>query len=143
NMNKRIASLLDFLEESVSVNNIDNDLLRIGEKVFWLLKSRSFSHGDDLMNEGYALAADMGLLIAKLLRETCPSVQWVVLRKPRSGMAYNLPVLSGFGSLTLDPVGGSIAEAQAILSDKRSFDVWKNIYSFWRDKASKVHLQKT
>lgn len=49
----------------------------------------------------------MGLLTAEFLVERgAGKVRWSVMRRPRSDMSYNLPVLEGFGKLTLDPGGG-------------------------------------
>ena len=49
-----------------------------------------------LTNVGYAVAADMGLLVAKLLLEACrPKVEWMLVTKPKRDSSYHLPVLTG------------------------------------------------
>jgi len=94
--------------------------------------------GPKLTNAGYALAADMGLLVAKFLLSECGDrIKWSILKRPKSDMSYNLPVLIGFSTLQhLDPIGGSIAEAYGILRGNRGAAIWKDIFIFWKEKAS-------
>jgi hypothetical protein len=77
-------------------------------------------------------------LTAKLLlRASAGRLRWEVVRKPKSDISYNLPVLAGFSNnLTLDPVGGSVAEATAVLVGRRSGDAWARILDFWGSRAS-------
>jgi hypothetical protein len=115
-------------------------LARIGEKFALALSQSEFStrtpDGPKLTNQGYALAADMGLLVARFLLEECgEKIHWETLRKPKREMAYNLPVLIGF-DIYLEPVGGTIAEAYAILRGTRSGDILKKMFTFWRSKVT-------
>lgn len=50
-------------------------------------------------------------------------------------MSYNLPVLTGFGKLILDPIGGSVAEATGVLTGLRGSDAWDKILDFWTSKV--------
>ncbi len=122
--------------------NIENQLLALGYKVSDLLNSSQFTEkglkGRSLSSQGYALAADMGLLVAQLLIEkNNGKIYWEILKKPKSEISYNLPVLKGFSVTYLDPVGGSTAEASAILRGQREGDSWKKIYEFWSSKVEK------
>ena len=111
----------------------------IGTKIATLLPRPQFSHGAPenpaLTHQGYAMASDVGLLVAQLLLRDFPDVHWTVIRKPKSDMSYNLPALTGFGKIHLEPVGASIAEAFAVLRGHRSCDTWRLIYTFWSEKA--------
>jgi len=82
-----------------------------------------------LTNIGYSLAADIGLLTA---RQVCSAVgekvRWEIVKRPRSDVSYNLPVLKGFGRDSYDPVGVSVADAVAVLSGRRSPDVWVKVF---------------
>lgn len=127
-----LVSYLDVVDDS----DIENFLTEAGIQAVRLLKEDSFSEdgprGKRLSNLGYALAADMGLLVAKLLVENHgDQIHWNIIRKPKSEMSYNLPVLTGFKGNYLDPIGGSAAEANAILRGERDANTWKNIYVFW------------
>ena len=117
-------------------------LLRLGSRVTERLGDTEFSkHMPDgtrtLTNAGHALAADVGLLTAKLLlRATSGRIRWEVVRKPKSDISFNLPVLAGFSNnLTLEPVGGSVAEANAVLAGRRAGDAWARILDFWGDRV--------
>ena len=133
---ERVEALLDFSGEKWPRYHVEQDLLRIGTKATQFLQLDEFSNQHDLLNSGYAFAADLGLLVAEMLIVTDPSIRWTVLRKPKSDLSYNLPVLCGFGVLTLDPISGSIAEASGILRGERSGEVWREIYCFWLEKAA-------
>jgi len=131
---ERVAALLSYLGEQCG-DDAEDLLLRVGNKVEVLLHDDQFATEGDtgfqLTNQGYALAADVGLLVAKLLlRDTGSALKWSVVRKPKSDMSYNLPVLIGFGERDyLEPVGVSVAYSHAILRGDRSSDVWAKLYS--------------
>lgn len=138
----RCTALLAFF--SITDMTDPREVLRVlGAKVAGALFDDQFScsepsesHRRQLTNEGYAVAADMGLLVATfLIEESNGSVHWQILRRPKSDISYNLPVLAGFGKITLDPVGGSIAEASAILERRRTSDVWLQMLNFWLEKV--------
>lgn len=138
-LDERVEELAKGLEEPPGASPSDH-LMALGEKAAALLETAPFSEegptGRRLTNTGYALAADMGLLVAKyLLQELPETLRWETIRKPKSELSYNLPVLEGFSFNYLDPVGGSTAEASAILRGERRADTWKRMYEFWVEKA--------
>ena len=116
-------------------------LLELGSRVVRLLPSEAYSRaegeGNRILSDcGYALAADMGLVTGQLLLEALqPRVRWEILRKPKSDLSYNLPVLTGFGGFSLDPIGGSIAEANGVLLGRRGSDAWVRILDYWSERA--------
>ena len=132
----RADALIVALCEPERPNPVEH-LEALGQKAATLLAKVRFSEvsprGPQLTNAGYALAADMGLLVARyLLRDAPEKLRWEVLRKPKSELSYNLPVLEGFSSTNyLEPVGGSIAEAYGVLRGARAADTWKRIYQVW------------
>jgi hypothetical protein len=117
-------------------------LLLLGEHVEVRLGQTPFSEPTSsgtrsLTNAGYALAADIGLLTARLLLRRAPEqLRWEIVRRPKTDASYNLPVLAGFSNhLTLDPVGGSVAEANAVLAGRRRGDAWARILDFWGSRV--------
>jgi hypothetical protein len=137
-LDERVAELENRLEEPCGASPADH-LMALGRKAVLLLMDAPFSEdapaGRRLTNLGYALAADMGLLVAKYLLQAFPNrLRWEIIRKPKSEISYNLPVLEGFSFNYLEPVGGSTAEAFAILRGQRGADTWKRIYEFWVEK---------
>jgi hypothetical protein len=112
-------------------------LLELGRQVASILVQDEFSHttGEGprrLTNAGYALAADMGLLTAELLQDKCAggSLEWKVMRRPKSDASFNFPVLVGRGKLTLDPIRVSCSEAAGILEGERRGDAWAKILDY-------------
>lgn len=117
-------------------DDVEQLLLRVGAKAQEMLRQPDFSestpHGHKLTDRGFALAADLGLLVARLLLKFGNgSEQWTVLRRPKTDAFYNHPVITGLRSVPLEPVGGSIAEAHAVLRGARSADAWQKIFSYW------------
>jgi hypothetical protein len=136
----RIRELIDFL--GFAGREPDRRLLSdLGKEVALLLVTDDFSWASGgssrtLSDRGHALAADMGLLTAQvLLEKSAPAVRWMILEKPRSDMSFNLPVLSGFGDLVLDPIGGSIAESTGVLMGRRDSRVWLGIFDYWSSRV--------
>jgi hypothetical protein len=140
-IDERVATLLKFLGLSTVLRTEDAGefLSSVGCKASEILMEDDFSEegarGRRLTNRGYALAADIGLLVASILLKVCKDIHWTTLRKPKSELSYNLPVLVGFMNNYLDPVGGSTAEASAILRGHRDADAWRNMLVFWRNLA--------
>ncbi|QQR72271.1 MAG: hypothetical protein IPJ17_12135 [Holophagales bacterium] len=131
----RTANLLRFF--GVAPELAPTVLLEVlGKRVAEALRTEAFSQGEQLTIAGYALAADMGLLVAELLLRECGDrIHWQVVRRPKSDLDYNQPVLAGFGPMTLNPVRGSIAESVGVLRDWRGWDAWLKIFGFWRSRA--------
>jgi hypothetical protein len=91
-----------------------------------------------LTNQGYALAADIGLLIARFLfEEVGASIRWEILRKPRTDISFNLPVITGFYT-HFGPVGGMIAESYGILRGNKSGKILRQTFEFWKNKTHTV-----
>jgi hypothetical protein len=142
-IDERADALLHYFRLDASALEPRDLLLRLGTLVADRLADAEFSklmpNGPrTLTNAGHALAADAGLVTARLLlRATAGRVRWEVVRKPKSDISYNLPVLAGFSNnLTIDPVGGSVAEAVAVLAGRRSGDAWARILDFWGSRAA-------
>lgn len=105
-----------------------------------LLNKHEFStdtaEGKGLTKQGRALAADMGLLTAKLiLQATGKRVHWQIVARPKSDVSFNLPVLSGFGGATYNPIGVSIADTSWILLGNHKPDAWVKAYQYAVGKA--------
>jgi hypothetical protein len=94
----------------------------------------------DLSGRGYALAADAGLAVARELTCRHGTIRWQVVRRPKRDISYNLPVLVGFRhNLSLDPVGGSIAEAHGVLRGDRDEAAWQHMYEYGSRNVDASH----
>lgn len=139
NLDARVGKLLDYLGEG-DLGLTADALAHLGSRIAEELHNAQFSTEShdhvDLTNRGYALAADSGLLVAKMLIRDCNGlVQWDIVWAPKDDMSFQRPVLTGFGRLHLDPIAGSIGEAFGVLRGKRAGDAWAKIYQFWRSKV--------
>ncbi len=138
--NARIDFLLKYVGEAG--RTIDEKLIQdLGEHFKRTLPEPQFSgpslHGPVLTDRGYGMAADAGLVGARFLQTRYPHLQWTVVRKPRSDISYNLPVLTGFGTVPLDPVLISINQAHALLAGKRDVDAWLSVWKHWGELAER------
>lgn len=151
-LDERVKTLLDYFQDDGS-GSPEELLERLGERVAELLPSDRFSREPDrgvtiieksgrrlalphpegrtLTAEGYALAMDMGLLVAKLvLARGQPPYKWSVLRKPKSEIRYNHPVLvrTDGEDYFFGPMGASVASAHAILRGTHGPNQWRQMY---------------
>lgn len=139
NQEARVSQFLARFEEQFS-SPAEELLLRVGEKVAEALKTPAFTKPtgpeSQLSSRGYALAADMGLLLASLfMRECGPSIQWTILREPKTDVSFNCPVLTGFGKLLLDPIYLSVTQSFGVLRGKWGGDAWLRVFRVWKKDA--------
>ena len=90
-----------------------------------------------LTDAGYAIAADMGLLVAAIVIASSDKIAWETLRKPKSDASFNLPILKGFenDSVHFDPIHGSIACLAGIVNGKALPHAWRRGLDFCLDQA--------
>lgn len=95
----------------------------------------SYHTGPLLTVHGYAISADMGLLMAELLTDRY-ELHWDVVRRPKRDVAYNRPALFGFRfGLHLDPIQTSAAAALGVLDGSAGEARWSDIYRRWAEDA--------
>jgi len=99
---------------------------------------RTESERRRLTDAGYAIAADMGLLVATIaIASSSGKVKWETLRKPKSDASFNLPILKGFenDSVHFDPIQGSIACLAGIVNGKALPQAWRRGLNFCLDNG--------
>lgn len=127
----RVQDLLRYLQLS-GEGDAEQVLERVGAAVVPLLKTPRFSEGVHLTNEGYALAADVGLLLVQFLEQALgDKVHWEVVHKPKNDADYHLPVLAGFKTGPMNPVRIGLNIAWGVISDERGPDAWAKVYPVW------------
>jgi hypothetical protein len=102
-----------------------------GKPIPVVLRGHQFDYdaGPALSDEGEALASDLGLLVARYLLADCgTTVRFEIGGRPRSWIWHNLPVLTGDGINSFDPVGVSLANAHGVLRGERDDTIWARIY---------------
>jgi hypothetical protein len=138
NIGPRVKQLLEYLNEKISNSPDEKDLARIGKKIAMLLQHPKFSIEGDLTDSGYALAADMGLLMSVMFQSMFPHLHWQIVRRPKSDISYNLPVLTGFGPVDLDPIQISITQAFGTISKNSGPEAWSEAFKVWKGFAKDV-----
>lgn len=139
----RTAYLIDFLKLR-NISEPEALLHEAQEKFEALLReeeelSTSSPTGKRLSNTGYAIAADLGLLVARLLVEhTHGRVSWSIVKRPKSDISFNLPVLQGFGDIPYDPIRVSIADALWILKGNQKPDAWVKVFKYVLAKSEEA-----
>jgi hypothetical protein len=89
----------------------------------------------ELTTLGYALAADLGLLMPKFLVDGF-GLRWEIVRKPKSDVFYNRPVVAGFGSGTyMDPIHVSHVISLGVLDGSRRSTGWVDLFRRWSSRA--------
>jgi hypothetical protein len=128
----RVEYLFTSLDESLT-KNLEEDIVRIGDKVTNLLFESPFSENEkdkvNLTNQGFALVADLSLLISKLIITKHPQLTWKIVKRPKSDISYNLPAMFDFpiyGHIEL--MGGAIMSAKAILQGMKTSSIWLETY---------------
>ena len=133
----RLEYLLTVLDEDVSCDN-GECLKRVGQKVFDILHKEPFStdepSGKVITNRGLALAADMSLLVSKLIINNHPGLKWGIVRTPKRDISFHLPALFNFPKLGhLELMGGSIVNSKAILRGEETYDIWWRMFKYADD----------
>ena len=112
------------------------NLAPLGKLVAEALAAEPFSMDGKPTPQGFALAADMGLLLARALLEQHPHLEWTVVRRPKADVSYNQPVLSGFGPLGFDPVRMGVTQAWGVLDGTWDHTAWAKVFEIWSERAS-------
>jgi hypothetical protein len=133
----RVEYLLTVIDESLTENR-EQDLKRIGEKIYNLLFTEPFAKLEDntlkLTNKGHALAADMALLLCQCLLQEHDQLKWGIVRRPKRDLSYHLPALMGFPNKDyVELMRVSIVNSKAILSKEENYDVWWEVYKYCDD----------
>jgi hypothetical protein len=139
-MNVRKQRALDFLayiKYDLTVK-IEEDLSIISQKLFDTVNApqfysiREIDGAKKLNDQGMAIAADMGLLLAELLEKNKPSLYWEIAKGPKTYHSYNLPVLKGFtGTISeIDILFFSVVKMGVSLNvEKRPFNWLESFYN--------------
>jgi hypothetical protein len=81
---------------------------------------------------GSSLAIDVGLLMAELLQEEMPWLDWEIVTRPRSEVSFNLPVLAGFKAMRFDPMLVGLNLGQRVLARGGGASEWRDTYRVWK-----------
>jgi len=121
----------------VEIKKDENGLATAAEKAASSLMNTPFSDSGNLTNAGFALSADLGILIAECLLTSFPGkLRWEILRQKKVDLSYNRPVIQGFSSgLYLDPIHISINQARRVIAKTHGFETYLETYRYWCSRA--------
>jgi hypothetical protein len=90
--------------------------------------------GETLTEQGAALGLDIGVLIARALEKSIDGLTWGVVRKPRSFVSYNMPVLQSRNPPPFEPhlIGTNYAMGLTWPTSRRATTL-ADLFSVWRD----------
>ncbi|SEG33949.1 hypothetical protein [Algoriphagus boritolerans] len=133
----RVEYLLTVFDEEFSSDN-EKLLKGLGKKVFETLQIAPFStdesSGKVISNKGLAIAADISLLVSKLIIKNHPRLKWRIVRTPKRDLSFHLPAIFNFPKLGhLELMGGSIVNSKAILRGEETSDVWWRMFKYADD----------
>jgi len=129
----RVGSLIRYfgMDETAPSSSL---LESLGQRVAEALVHEPFSEDGRLTNQGHALAADMGLLLAVALKRENTELTWEIVRKPKSDVDYHQPVLVGFpDGVPCNPVHISTMQAFGVLNGNKDGTAWRRIFKTWND----------
>ena len=134
---QRVASMLAFLGGPESCESRDH-LLMVGRAALAHFRDERFGKSVSgvgyLTDAGYALAADLGLLLAHhLIKKSGDRLKWKTLRTGKRHISYNMPVLIGFvpgHPSTVDPILASIGLAGGVVSGTDDERAWVKAFDF-------------
>jgi hypothetical protein len=128
----RIRAMLAYFGRSQTWDN--STIAELDQVLATALPHPPFSEegprGRELTGQGYGVAADMGLLLADLLLRH-PGVSWEIVRRPRSDVSFNRPVLVGFANnLPIDPIWASSGPAIRMARGEPTKGGWNRILDY-------------
>lgn len=86
---------------------------------------------EELTNRTFSLAMDVGMYLGQVLLKTHPSLKWEQPLGSKRFVDYGQPSLSGFGRVTLNPVGIVVTFAYGLVSRKRTGSGLREIFDIW------------
>lgn len=86
---------------------------------------------DELTNHTFAVAHDVGIYFAEVLRHQYPSLQWKQVVGSKNNIDFGRAALSGFGKVDFTPVHIAITLAYAIAAKKDDGRKLRNLYDVW------------
>lgn len=131
----RLNMLGGFL--GLEIKKDESGFATVAEKAALILVDGPFSESGNLTNTGFALSADIGILMGQCFLDAFPGkLHWEILRQKKIDLSYNRPVIQGFANgLYLDPIHISINQARRILARTHGYETYLQVYKYWYGKV--------
>ena len=90
---------------------------------------------EELTDQTFSLAVDVGMYFSQILLKNYPSLQW---NQPFGGklhIDYGQPVLAGFGAMAFNPVHMMTMLAYSLADKKQTGKRLREVYDIWSKKV--------
>lgn len=91
--------------------------------------------GDELTNRTFSLAMDIGMYLGQVFLKNHPSLSWTQDISDKKLIDYGQSLVSGFGSVPLNPVSIVVVLAYGLASEKKTGDRLREIYDIWQKRV--------
>lgn len=86
---------------------------------------------EELTNETFSIAVDVGIYLAEVLRRNHPTLRWEQPLGNKRDIDYGQPVLVGFGPVPFNPIRMVITLAYGLAQGKRTGEGLIELYEIW------------
>ncbi len=92
--------------------------------------------GEELTEETFSLAMDIGMYLGEVLRQSAPKLQWTILKGNKREADYGQPILQPFkGGVVCNPVRLAITLAYGLVDGTYKGTRLRELYETWRAKT--------
>ncbi len=85
----------------------------------------------ELTNRSFSLAIDIGMYLSQVFERNLVGLEWILVKKPKSDISYQQPVLKGTGKLVFNPVHITTILAYGFAKQNKSPERLRGIYDNW------------
>lgn len=89
----------------------------------------------ELTNKTFSLALDIAMYFSEVLKRNFPALRWDQILKNKRNADYGRPVLTGFGSVPLNPVSIMIVLAYGFAKKTKSGARLFDLYEYWSSRV--------
>jgi len=85
----------------------------------------------ELTNQTFSLAIDIGMYLNRALEKNVPGLKWELVRKPKSDVDFQQPVLVGTGNLVFNPTQILVTYAYGVARGSKEPERLKELCAIW------------
>jgi hypothetical protein len=86
---------------------------------------------EELTERTFSLAMDIGMYFSQVMLKNHPSLEWEQPLGSKRNVDYGQPSLSGFGVVTLNPVGIAVTLTYGLAEKKKTGKRLREVYEYW------------
>ena len=90
---------------------------------------------EELTDRTFSLAMDVGMYFSQVLMKNFPALKWEQPVGNKRFVDYGQPSLTGFGPVTLNPVGIAVTFAYGLASKTKIGKRLREVYNYWAQRV--------